>query len=246
MTMKIISTVLTACFLLTGTGCSDFLQEDLQGTFSSSTFFKTREDALLALTGVYSQAAFVSTSNVLWVFGDVASDDAIKGGAAGDIADIDLIDNFTYSRNNIMLENLWKYYYEGISRTNYVLQRVPEINMDAGLKARILGEAKFLRAYFYFTLVNVFGEVPLKLLPPINAAAINVPKSTVAAVYAQIEKDLLEAKAALPRSYSGADVGRATKGAAWGILAKVRIYNQAWTAAPVSYTHLTLPTNREV
>ncbi|MDZ4716001.1 MAG: RagB/SusD family nutrient uptake outer membrane protein [Cytophagales bacterium] len=231
MTMKIISTVLTACFLLTGTGCSDFLQEDLQGTFSSSTFFKTREDALLALTGVYSQAAFVSTSNVLWVFGDVASDDAIKGGAAGDIADIDLIDNFTYSRNNIMLENLWKYYYEGISRTNYVLQRVPEINMDAGLKARILGEAKFLRAYFYFTLVNVFGEVPLKLLPPINAAAINVPKSTVAAVYAQIEKDLLEAKAALPRSYSGADVGRATKGAAWGILAKVRIYNQAWTAA---------------
>lgn len=229
--MKTLTNILITCLLLAGSGCSDFLQEDLQGTFSSDTFFKTREDALLALTGVYNATAFVSTNNVLWVFGDVASDDAIKGGASGDIVDIDLIDNFSYDRNNTMLENMWKYYYEGITRANYLLYYVPGINMDETLKNRILGEAKFLRAWFYFNLVNVSGEVPLKLLPPLSLAEINVPKSPVAAIYDQIEKDLNQAITVLETTYTGADVGRATKGAAWGLLTKTFLYQQKWDDA---------------
>jgi hypothetical protein len=98
--------------------------------------------------------------------------------------------------------------------------------MDDDLKNRILGEAKFLRAYFYFNLVNIFGEIPLKLKPPINPDEINKPKSSVAEVYTQIESDLQESVTALEVEYTGLDVGRATKGAALGMLAKAFLYQK--------------------
>src|SRR6267154_3593211 len=156
-------------FILMSSGCHNFLQEDLQGTFSSATFYKTESDAVVALTGVYNATGFVNTMNQLWVFGDVASDDAVKGGLAGDLIDAQYIDQFNYVRTNTVLANVWQYYYEGISRANYVLYYVPSIVMEAKLKNRILGEAKFLRAYFYFNLVNIYGEIPLKLLPPFSS-----------------------------------------------------------------------------
>jgi hypothetical protein len=98
--------------------------------------------------------------------------------------------------------------------------------MDIELRNRILGEAKFLRAYFYFNLVNIFGEIPLKLNPPINTDEVNRPKSSVDVVYAQIEKDLQESATVLEVNYTGSDVGRATRGAALGLLAKAFLYQQ--------------------
>lgn len=220
--------LLTVLALLLG-ACSDFLTENLQGTYSNATFYKTEAHALLAITGVYNAASFVSTENHLWVFGDVASDDATKGGLAGDQSDIQFIDEFSYSRNNGSLEKIWKHYYEGISRANYLLYYSPGIDMNEDLKSRILGEAKFLRAYFNFNLVNIFGEIPIKLNPPINPDEINKPKSPIANVYAQIEKDLTEAIAAI--GTKDKEIGRVTKGAAWGLLAKTFIYQQKWEAA---------------
>ncbi len=220
--------LLTVLALLVG-ACSDFLTENLQGTYSNATFYKTEAHALLAITGVYNAASFVSTENDLWVFGDVASDDATKGGLAGDQSDIQFIDEFSYSRNNGSLEKIWKHYYEGISRANYLLYYSPGIDMNEDLKSRILGEAKFLRAYFNFNLVNIFGKIPIKLNPPINPDEINKPKSPIANVYAQIEKDLTEAIAAI--GTKDKEIGRVTKGAAWGLLAKTFIYQQKWEAA---------------
>src|SRR5579859_1167663 len=210
------------------TGCHNFLEENQQGVFSSATFYKSESDALVAVTGVYNSAAFVNTMNQLWVFGDVASDDAVKGGLSGDLVDAQYIDQFNYVRTNSILANVWQYYYDGVTKANYVLYYVPAIAMDATVKNRILGEAKFLRAYFYFNLVNIYGEIPLKLLPPLSPELINVPKSPVASVYTQIESDLTDAARVLAKTYSGPDVGRATKGAAFGLLAKTRLYNQDW------------------
>ena len=227
--MKQITGILLLLFLLAGIGCSDFLEENLQGKFSSSTFYQTPQDAVLAVNGVYNSASFVSTNNALWVFGDVASDDATKGGGSGDQSDIQFIDQFTYTRSNTVLENTWKQYFDGITRANYAISYVPGISMDVSLKNRILGEAKFLRAYFYFNLVNIFGEIPLKVQPPLSSAEINLPKSPVAEVYKQIETDLQDAVKVLPKTYSGPDLGRATKGAAWGLLAKVHLYQGEWT-----------------
>lgn len=215
-------------FILMISACSDFLNEELKGTYSNATFYKTEKHALLAINGVYNTVSFVSTDNALWVFGDVVSDDAVKGGLAGDQSDIQFLEEFNYSSNNGYIEKIWKRYYEGISRANYLLYYGPSIQMDEGLKNRILGEAKFLRAYLYFNLVNIFGEIPLKLNPPLNESEINKPRSSVAAIYEQIEKDLTEAAEVLDERYTGADIGRASKGAAYGMLAKVHLYKGEW------------------
>ena len=121
---------------------------------------------MLAINAAYQPLAFTNNNNNrLWVFGDIASDDAVKGGIAGDQSDIDLIDQFNITPINGNLEASWSLLYEGITRSNIVISKVPAINMDAGLKSRILAEAKFLRAWYYFTLINIFGDVPVILDP---------------------------------------------------------------------------------
>ncbi len=211
--------------------CSDFLQEDLEGTYSNATFYKTESHASLAINGVYNTISFASTDNALWVFGDVVSDDAVKGGLSGDQSDIQFLEEFDYSSNNGYLDKMWTRYYEGISRANYLLYYGDGIEMDASLKARIMGEAKFLRAYLYFNLVNIYGEIPLKTTPPLSDTDVNKPRSPVADIYAQIESDLTDASQVLDVSYTGADVGRATKGAAFCLLAKAHLYQGEWQEA---------------
>jgi hypothetical protein len=227
--MKNITRIVGAFTLLISGSCADFLDENLEGTYSSATFYKTEAHAMLAIAGVYNSTSFVSTDNKLWVIGDVASDDATKGGGAGDQSDIQFIDEFSYTRSNGVIDRIWKRYYEGISRANYLLYYGSNIDMDVDLRNRILGEAKFLRAYFYFNLVNIFGDIPLKLNPPLKENDINKPRSTRQAVYAQIEKDLTEAIPVLESSYTGLNVGRATKGAALGLLAKTFLYQERWS-----------------
>lgn len=209
-------------------GCDDFLQEDLQGDYSSSTFYKTKDHAILAINGAYQPASFSNVANALWVFGDVASDDANKGGNPGDQSEIQFIDEFSITPDNGYLESIWKQYYEGVNRCNDVIYNVPQINMEQAMQSRIVGEAKFLRAYYYFHLVNIFGEIPLKTKPALTDEDLHVKTSTVSALYQQIEKDLKDAVAALPASYSGSDVGRATKGAALGLWAKVTLFQGKW------------------
>lgn len=226
--MKKINKFIIVFGLIFSGACSDFLEEELVGTYSNATFYQTDSHALLAVNGIYNIVSFTSTDNALWVFGDVASDDAVKGGLPGDQSDIQFLEEFNYSNNNGFLEKMWKHYYEGISRANYLLYYGADIEMDPELKARILGEAKFLRAYLYFNLVNIYGKIPLKTNPPLNEAEINKPKSEIEAIYAQIEQDLMEAALVLEESYTGGDVGRATKGAAYGMLAKVHLYQEEW------------------
>lgn len=222
--MKKLPIIILSFFLLTG--CEDFLEEDLQGTYTSSTFFKSNEHAMLALTAAYQPISFTSIRNPLWVFGDVASDDAIKGGNPGDQSEIEFISQFTYTRDNGFLEHIWQRYYEGISRTNDVMHRLGG-GVSEALKTQVTAEARFLRAYYYFHLVNIFGEIPLKTKPALSAADLHVPVSPVEKIYEQIESDLtfaaqnLTPKAEVPH-------GRATQGAAWGLLAKVYLFQQKY------------------
>lgn len=211
--------------------CKDFLTEDLKGEFSTDTYYQNDKQALQAITGVYNALTFTNSNNVIWVFGDVASDDAVKGGNPGDQAEIKYIDEFTANSTNGMIINYWTFVYEAIARANNVIAYVPGITMDEALRNRIVGEAKFIRAYSYFNLVNVFGKVPLKLQPQLTPETIHVPLSEVSAIYQQIEKDLADAVAVLPISYNNPDKGRVTKGAALAMLGKVSLYQQKWPAA---------------
>ncbi len=216
--------------------CTKFLTENLKGDFSTETFYKNQTQAIQAINGVYNAISFTNSSNDIWVFGDVASDDAVKGGNPGDQAEITYIDEFAADANNGIIINYWQFEYEGISRANNVIANVPAVPMDEALKNRILGEAKFVRAYNYFNLVNTFGSVPLKLIPPVTQEAINVPLSDVSAIYLQIEKDLSDAVAVLPVSYPSNEKGRITEGAALAMLGKVNLYQGKWAEA-LRYFH---------
>src|SRR5690606_16955134 len=124
--------------------------------------------------------------------------------------------------------NFWTGQYQSINLANQVLDNVPPIGMDENLKERYLAEAKFIRALAYFRLVRAFGGVPLRLHVPADASQYNLPRATREETYAAIEQDLTEAAAVLPPTYSGIDVGRATKGAALALHAKVSMYQGKW------------------
>lgn len=200
------------------TGCDSFLTEDLKGDYSSADVMSNETSALEAVNGIYNAATY---SINLWRFGDVASDDAVKGGNPGDQADLTYIENFTATGDNGVLSQYWQNTYETISRANKIINALP--GTDFELRDRMIGEARFLRAFSYFQLVNIFGEVPLKTTDEVMS-----PLGSVDAIYDLIEKDLLAATK-LPASYPAAEAGRATSGAAWGLLAKARLYRRDWS-----------------
>lgn len=217
--------------------CEKFLDEQPQGTYPVSAFFQTEKHALLAITSCYEKISFSNSRNRLWVFADVASDDAVKGGYPGDQADIGLIDDFQISADNGNGETTWAIYYEGVARCNQVIKYVPDIDMDEALKKRIIGEAYFLRGYYYFQLCNIFGNIPL-ILEPKNPDEMQVPKSMRSDVYLQIEIDFTEAvkylESALdlnPGVYPGSEKGRATPEAAKALLAKTYLFDKKWSEA---------------
>lgn len=204
--------------------CCSFLDESLKGGYSSENYYTGQSKAEMAVNGIYNSLY----DNTLWIFGDVASDDAVKGGNAGDQADIDNIDNFSATTDNGCISNYWKAAYETISRANNVIANVPSMNFEPDVRDRLVGEAKFLRAYSYFNLVNIFGEVPLKTLPQNSTEAIHVGLSSVEKIYEQIDRDLSDATKVLPEQYSS-EAGRATLGAAAALLAKSKLFQKNYS-----------------
>lgn len=201
--------------------CSGFLDEGLKGGYTSENFFTTASNAEMAVNAVYNSMY----GNTLWIFTDVASDDAVKGGNAGDQADIDNIDNFSAIADNGCISTFWQNTYETISRANNVIANVAGMDIDKALGDRYIAEAKFFRAYSYFNLVNIFGRVPLKIVPQNTSEAIHVGLAEVADIYKQIDLDLSEAEAVLPATYSS-EAGRVTKGAALALLAKSKLFQK--------------------
>jgi hypothetical protein len=219
-------------FMVTIIGCKKFITKDIVGQYPEGQFYTTTAQALLAINAAYQPLAFTSANNNrLWVFGDVASDDAAKGGNPGDQADIEFIDQFNINSTNGNLASMWSLLYDGITRCNLVLSKVPAISMEKNLQLRILAEAKFLRAYYYFELVNVFGDVPV-ILVPLNAEQLQIPQSTQQQIFETvIETDLTDAVTNLPLNYTVENVGRVTSGAANALLTKAYIFEGKWALA---------------
>jgi hypothetical protein len=232
MKKNIVNSLLILLLFLSAAGCKKFITKDLVGQYPEDDFYTTQEQALLAINAAYEPLAFTtSNNNRLWVFGDVASDDAAKGGNPGDQADIEFIDQFNINSTNGNLASIWTLLYDGVTRCNLVLNKVPSIQMDNTLQKRILGEAKFLRAYYYFELVNIFGDVPV-VLKPLNPEELQITQSPVQQIFETvIEPDLSDAANNLPVNYAGADVGRATSGAATALLTKAYIFETKWDKA---------------
>jgi len=212
----------------------------------------TLNSVKLSVTSSYQMLA--NTLNVLnewrWDLGtvfrndvilqDMASDDVNKKwNPDGDQAWMDQVVSFNFTSSNQAFNGQWSYDYEGISRSNLAISYLTDpaitakIAIDPALKNRLLGEVHFLRAFYYFDLVNNFGDVPL-LLKPLQSFsdAYSVAKrETKANVYAQISADLVQAKTLLPNSkYSDAtEKWRASKVAVLAMQAKVALYNEKWS-----------------
>ncbi len=225
-----LASVVLATVALSTFGCTDdLLDKQVLGAYDSSLFLLNEQDAIAALNAAYAPSNFTATNdNRRWVFGDVASDDVVAGGD-GTQADILAIDQFTMTADNTNLLRQWRLGYEAITNANLVIARTPDISMDAALKSRIIGEAHFLRGYHYFELVIIFGGVPL-ITEPKSPEALQIARATQEQTYAQIEADLREAESRLGLSYPAAEAGRATRGAALGVLAKAQLYQQKWAA----------------
>ena len=216
------SNLIVPLLLLGSISACDFLDEGLKGGYSAENYYTDENKAEMAVNAIYNSLY----GNTLWIFGDVASDDAVKGGNAGDQAEINSIDDFSAAADNGVLSTYWTAAYETIARANNAIANIEA--MDIPSSDRLTAEALFLRSYAYFNLVNIFGSVPLKLLPQNETAHIHVGLSSVDAIYDQVEGDLADAAAALPEAYPAAEAGRVTRGAALALLAKVRLFRNDW------------------
>ncbi len=233
MKTTIVKTILILGVLSSLYSCEDLLNTELKGSFTTETFFVSQENAILAVNAAYRPLSFATDAIDIWVVGDTRSDDAVKGGDAGDKADAADIGDFIENTGNGIVATLWANYYEGITRCNYAIKNVgamSETIIDVEVQERIIAEAKFLRGFYYFYLVNIYGAVPLVLEPKITSE-LQIAPSTPAEVYAQIEKDCDEARQALPVAHPESEVGRATKGAAVALLAKCYLYEGKWQLA---------------
>ena len=220
--------------LLGAAGCKkDFITTTPQNNLAPENFYKNESDALQALNAAYHGLQKLGCYRLrLWTLDIMAGNSIVGAGGAGDGLETQQLANFATTTANVGVADIWSTHYQGLLAINTVLQRVPAIDMDASRRDIILGQAKFLRAVCYFNLVRLFGKVPLVLVPQQAGDNLNVPRSSVEEVYAQIEKDLTEAEAVLPTNYSAAsDKGRATKGAAKGLLAKVYLTENKYPQA---------------
>jgi starch-binding outer membrane protein, SusD/RagB family len=210
--------------------CNKFLDPNPTDVLTPDNFYKSSDDAISAVNAAYAQMPYV----YLYYFyiGDIAGDDLMADAGFG--SDGHQLADYTFDNTLWTLDNQWSNEYITINRANIVIQNVPGITMAAALKARVIGEAKFIRALSYFGLVTMFGDVPLVTTQITSASLAGLPRTPKAQVYQLIETDLQQAAASLPSSYSGADVGRATSGAALALLAKVYLYLGDWNDAAIN------------
>ena len=229
------SLIAAAVLLLAATNCrKDFLDRTPPGDLTFEEFFKTPEQAVESVNAVYEQ--FRSFDCVgLGYLGctDIISDDADKGSTPNDQPLLADVDNFILDPSNGYFSAIYRGYYRAIARANVAIENIPNVEMDGTTRNRLIGECKFLRAYSYFLLVQWFGDLPIITKTLQGDEYYAQTRQPRAAVYAQIESDLRDAIDALPEKnqYPQADLGRATKGAAKGLLAKLYMLKKDYVNA---------------
>ncbi|WP_139062132.1 RagB/SusD family nutrient uptake outer membrane protein [Ochrovirga pacifica] len=235
------------------TSCTDeYLEISAYGTPVESSFYKTPEDAEQALNAAYSPTREMYGKENFWAgfstdicFGDAGTDDMLKGGAnPADNIHLFEKENYNITSSNVAVSRIWQVNYKGILYANLVLKHIPAIEFtDEERKKEILAEAYFLRAYYFFDLVNTYGGVPI-VDKPLKVGEFNLPRATKEETYAFIEEDLKKAIADLPSRFNkGTDyLGHADKGAALGLMMRVSLYqNKMNQVKTYGEQFLTLP-----
>lgn len=226
--------------LFVSVSCSDELNVEPNDAMSEFDFLNNPDNAIQLVNGVYNKLLDWNMSSFAWIgVTSITSDDADKGSTPGDTGtDKHKLDALNFDSNLLSFKDVWDARYDGIYRANNAIYYLERLTIDQNLKNRLIGEAKFLRALWYFDLVRCFGGVPLVTskieitdIETVNAVVYN--RKSKAETYAQIEADLLDAIEKLPTKsqYAQSDLGRASKGAAQALLAKSYLYQEQWQKA---------------
>lgn len=222
--MKKLRYYLFSLFLFGLLGCSNLLDTNPTNFYSQETYWQNSQHALNALTGCYQALtnSDLYDAQIPFMF-EAMSPNAFNydnQGAAGDIA------RGVHTATTLGINNfMWRGCYRGIGRCNTLLSNIERIDMDSQLKSRIIGEAKFLRAFYYYRLNILFNGVPLIIDEPDPAKQATLPRNSYDEVLKQVFKDLNDAASVLPASYSKSDKGRVTKGAALALKARALLQN---------------------
>jgi len=206
---------------ITVSACSDFTDLAPISNRNESAFYNNADDfifglnasyAMLQLEGVYGRA--------YWTMFEMRADNTDQGPDQTGLARVyTQINEFTEDALNEQIDAAWTGSYKVIANSNVILDRIGSIDMDATLKSQIIGEALFLRSLMYYHLAVAFGNIPLQLTAFVPGDVL--VQTNADAVYTQLVGDLTTAETNL--SATNAQVGRATKGAAATLLAKVML-----------------------
>lgn len=207
-----------------------------------STYFKTADELQKGVNSVYSALRSANLVGREWFFThDMRGGETWAGGAQLEAPRAELLKQATPAPTNAVMTSVWTGCYQMINKANLVLFKAPDVTDNVGLRDRLVGETKFLRAWAYFELVSQWGDVPLYTDPILLYSPSQFKgKSSAQEVYTLIISDLADAVQKLPVSYTNAaDYGRATKGAANALLGRVQMqkgdYNAAKTALLAVY-----------
>ncbi len=208
------------------TSCSDDFVDVASEDENSEDFFNSEEDYQSALIGAYDllQSTYLNV-----MLGEIASDNTLAGGeSATDVPGIQEIDDMVHTPVNAQLRDIWSWMYAGVNRTNYIMEFQDKTDFPG--KEEVIGQTRFLRAYYYFELVKWFGDVPIaidkRILFGEETSIDRAPKEDI---YALIEQDLQFAADNLPATQT--ETGRITQGAARALLGKVFLFQDKFAEA---------------
>ncbi len=232
MKIKSLSLILVVIASLLTAACDSdeaFLNLNSPTAISATNYYKTADEITAAVTGAYG--GLRSYYQRFFTLTEMPGDNTIS--VPGSDASIGQYYRLTWTVTDSEVSSRWSQSYNLIFRCNNVLERINSVTFpDNAVRDRLAGEMKFIRALMYFNLVRLFGDVPLVLkVIQSEEEAYTFLREPAAAIYQQIEKDLIEAETVLPARYTAPNVGRATKGAAKSLLGKVYLTQQKWQQA---------------
>jgi starch-binding outer membrane protein, SusD/RagB family len=233
MKIKIFMILLIIAFV--AMSCSDsFLDTEPLTEQVDENYYQTPDDADAALTACYSVLTLVPVNESFMLVSNLMSDDQFGGGGENDQS-VHATDCFKKYGDD-MYENAWTVYYKGIFRCNMLISKLDQITWDSDdQRDQAEGEARFLRAYFYFDMARMWGTVPLVT----TTDPLNLPKATASEIFAQIATDLKLAIEKLPATslaqISTTELGHATRWAAEGLMARAFLFYTGY------YSQSTLP-----
>lgn len=205
------------------------LDQPVTGTYTTGNFWRNQSDVIAGVLGIYNELFTEDwIGHDLYAYDDQSDDISVDG----DHSDFKSIGIFNIDPTLQLIYITWPFAYEQIARANNAIYYIPKVPvMDTAIRQRSMGEAYFLRAYAYFVLSEIYGEVPIVTEANLSSFNYNVPKSSVDSVRALVESDLLQAANLLPETYDDADRGRVSKGAAWGMLCKLYLFEDKFQQA---------------